>query len=106
MLYADWSVITKFGGVFHLMHINEVYIYLSVPATAGHPLSCCACEGELGFYIDYLLMPVMPLFIYVCDTYVCFLCLLMGQFSFIRQKCSSLLICTAISELYQIVAKE
>ena len=41
--------------------------------------------SHLGFYIDYLLMSVMPLFIYVCDTYVCFLCLLMGQFSFIRQ---------------------
>ena len=29
VLHADWSVITKFGGVFHLMHINEVYTSVS-----------------------------------------------------------------------------
>ena len=37
---ADWSVITKYRGVFDLMNINE--LSLSVPATVGRPLSCRA----------------------------------------------------------------
>ena len=31
VLYADWSVITKYGGFFDLMNINE--LSRSVPAT-------------------------------------------------------------------------
>ena len=38
VLDADWSVITKYGGVFDLMNINE--LSLSVPATVGRPLIC------------------------------------------------------------------
>ena len=39
VLDADWSVsgLTKYGGVFALMNINE--LSQSVPATFGHPLS-------------------------------------------------------------------
>ena len=45
VLAADWSVITKYGGVFDLMHINE--LHLSVPATVGNPLSCRADAEQL-----------------------------------------------------------
>ena len=38
LLDADWSVITKYRGVFDLMNINE--LSLSVPATVGCLLSC------------------------------------------------------------------
>ena len=44
-LYADWSVISKFEGVFDLMHINESQ--WSFSATAGHLLSCCVGKEEL-----------------------------------------------------------
>ena len=39
VLDADWSVITKYGGIFDLMNIDE--LSLSVTATVGCPLICC-----------------------------------------------------------------
>ena len=42
---ADWSVITKYRGVFDLMDINE--LSLSVTSTVGCPLSCCASADQL-----------------------------------------------------------
>ena len=42
---ADWSVITKYRGVFDLMNINE--LSLSVPATVGRPLICRAGADQL-----------------------------------------------------------
>ena len=42
---ADWSVITKYGGVFDIMNINE--FSLSVPATVGRPLSSHAGADQL-----------------------------------------------------------
>ena len=45
VLDADWSVITKYRGVFDLMNINE--LNLSVPATVGRPLSCHAGADRL-----------------------------------------------------------
>ena len=45
VLDADWSVITKYRGVFDLMNINE--LSLSVPATAGRLLSCRAGSDQL-----------------------------------------------------------
>ena len=36
VLDADWSVVTKYGGVFDLMNTDE----LSVTATVGRPLIC------------------------------------------------------------------
>ena len=45
VLEADWSVITKYRGVFDLMDINE--LSLSVIATVGCPLSCCAGADQL-----------------------------------------------------------
>ena len=42
---ADWSVITKYRGVFDLMNINE--LSLPVPAAVGHPLSCCTGTDQL-----------------------------------------------------------
>ena len=38
VLDADWSVITKYRGVFDLMNINE--LSLSITATVGCPLIC------------------------------------------------------------------
>ena len=38
VLDADWSVITRSGGVFDLMNIHE--LRLSVTATVGRPLIC------------------------------------------------------------------
>ena len=40
VLDADWSVVTKYGGVFDLMNIDE--LSLSVTATVGRPLICRA----------------------------------------------------------------
>ena len=45
VLDADWSVITRSGGVFDLMNINE--LCLSVPATVGCLLSYCAGTEQL-----------------------------------------------------------
>ena len=45
VLDADWSVITKYRGVFDLMHINE--LSLSVPATVGCLLSCRTGADQL-----------------------------------------------------------
>ena len=45
VLDADWSVITRSGGVFDLMNINE--LSLSVPVTVGHTLSCCMGADQL-----------------------------------------------------------
>ena len=45
VLDADWSVITKYGGVFDLMNINE--LSLSVPATVGCRLSCHVGTDQL-----------------------------------------------------------
>ena len=42
---ADWSVITKYRGVFDLMDINE--LSLSVTSTVGCPLSCCTGADQL-----------------------------------------------------------
>ena len=39
------GVITKYRVVFDLMNINE--LSLSVSATVGHPLSCCAGADKL-----------------------------------------------------------
>ena len=44
-LGADWSAITKCGGVFELMNINE--LRLSVTATIGRPLICRAGTDRL-----------------------------------------------------------
>ena len=46
VLDADWSVITKYRGVFDLMNINE--LSLSVPATVGRPLNCRAGSDQLN----------------------------------------------------------
>ena len=40
VLAADWSVVTKDGGVFDLMNMEE--LRLSVTAAVGHLLSCRA----------------------------------------------------------------
>ena len=45
VLDADWSVITKYRGVFDLMNINE--LRLSVRATVGRPLICRAGADQL-----------------------------------------------------------
>ena len=45
VLGADWSVITKYRGIFDLMNINE--LSLSVPVTVGHTLSCCMGADQL-----------------------------------------------------------
>ena len=45
VLDADWSVVTKYRGVFDLMHIDE--LSLSVPVTVGHPLSCRTGADQL-----------------------------------------------------------
>ena len=45
VLGADWSVITKYGGVFELININE--LRLSVTATVGRPLICLAGTDRL-----------------------------------------------------------
>ena len=45
VLGADWSVVTKYRGVFDLMNINE--LSLSVTATVGHPLICRAGADQL-----------------------------------------------------------
>ena len=45
VLDADWSVITKYRGVFDFMNINE--LSLSVPATVGRPISCRAGADQL-----------------------------------------------------------
>ena len=48
VLGADWSVITKYRGVFDLiiiMNINE--LSLSVPATVGRPLICAGADQLL-----------------------------------------------------------
>ena len=49
VLDADWSLITKYRGVFDLiiiiMNINE--LSLSVPATVGRPLICRAGADQL-----------------------------------------------------------
>ena len=45
VLDADWSVITKYRGVFDRMNINE--LNLSVPAAVGRPLSCRAGADQL-----------------------------------------------------------
>ena len=45
VLDADWSVMSKYRGVFDLMNINE--LSLSVTATVGHPLICRAGADQL-----------------------------------------------------------
>ena len=45
VLDADWSVITKYRGIFDFMNISE--LSLSVPATVGHPLICCTGADQL-----------------------------------------------------------
>ena len=40
VLDADWSVVTKYGGVFDIMNIDE--LSLSVTTTVGRPLICRA----------------------------------------------------------------
>ena len=42
---AEWSVTTKYRGVFDLMNINE--LSLSLPATVGRLLSCRVGAGQL-----------------------------------------------------------
>ena len=45
VLVADWSVITKYRGVFDLTNIHE--LRLSVTATVGRPLICRAGTDRL-----------------------------------------------------------
>ena len=56
VLDADWSVITKYRGVFDFMNISE--LSSSLPAAIGRPLSCRAGAEQLltsdkDFYISY-----------------------------------------------------
>ena len=45
VLDADWSVITKYRGIFDFMNISE--LSSSVPATIGRPLSCHTGADQL-----------------------------------------------------------
>ena len=45
VIYADWSIITKYRWVFDLMNINE--LSLSVTATVGRPFGCRAGTDRL-----------------------------------------------------------
>ena len=46
VLDADWSVITKYRGVFDLMNINE--LPLSVPTAVGHRSSAARAQTNFS----------------------------------------------------------